>query len=204
LEKAIESAALGRIQSQAFELLVPLGLGLSIKWIERWAERIVERILYRNKMRAEHELNALVEDFPHARDVQGLSTRVAREICRQMNASFVCVYRESGLTYSPIAVSGNGESLPVDADDPVFMRLRSKHAVLHTDDFATTLPRHSSVFPLVVFGAVTGALVVQSRELGEAYDPDELDTLKRVAHELAIALLWVERAASPPRAVPAV
>jgi len=194
LEKGIERAALGRIQSQAFELLVPLGLGLSMKWIERWAERIVERALYRRKLRAEHELSALVEDFPHARDVQGLSMRVAREICRQMDASFVCVYRESGLTYSPIAAAGNGESLPVDADDPVFMRLRSKHAVLHSDDFATALPRHSAVFPLVVFGAVTGALVVQSRAFGEAYDPDELDTLKRVAHELAIALLWVERA----------
>lgn len=203
LEKTIENAALGRFQSEVFELIVPLGLGLSVKWIEGWAERIVERVLYRNKLRAEQELSALVEDFPHARDVQGLSLRVAREICRQMDAPLTCVYRESGSTYSPIATAGNAESLPVDADDPVFMRLRSKHAVLQTDDFATALPRHSAVFPLVVFGAVTGAVVVQNREFGEAYDPDELETLKRVAHELAIALLWVERARVPDTAVPA-
>jgi hypothetical protein len=204
LEKIIENAAIGRLPSQAFELIVAVGLGLSFKWIEGWAERIVERVLYRGKMRAEQELNALVEDFPHARDVTGLATRVAREVCRQMEAPFAVVYRESELTYSPIATAGGTEPLPVDADDPVFLRLRSKHTVLHTDDFSTALPRHSAVFPLVVFGAVTGALVVQSRESSEAYDPDELETLKRVAHELAIALLWVERLPASPRAVPAV
>lgn len=197
LEKTIEDAALGRFQSQVFELIVPLGLGLSVKWIERWAERIVERLLYRHKMRAEQELHALVDDFPHARDVHALSVRVVREICRQMHAPLACVYRESGSTYSPIATAGNEELLPVDADDPIFMRLRSKHAVLQTDDFATSLPRHSAVFPLVVFGAVTGAVVVQRRESGETYDPDELETLRHVTHELAIALLWVERAPAP-------
>jgi hypothetical protein len=169
-------------------------LGFSIKWIEASVERLVEQVLYRDKMRATVELGALVDDFPHARNVGALSGRVAHEIHRLMRSPFVCIYRETESTYSPEAQAGRGEAFPVDADDPVFMRLRSKSVPVHTDDFASVLPRHGAVFPLVVFGTVTGALFAQYRDSGERFDPDELETLRRLSHELAIALLWIERA----------
>ena len=192
-EQIVERAALGRIQSAVFELLVPLILGFSIKWIEASVERLVEQILYRDKMRASAEITALIEDFPHARDVRGLSVRVAHEVHRLMRSPFVCIYREAESTYTPTAQAGRGEAIPVNADDPVFMRLRSRQSCVRTDDFATALPRHGAVFPLVVFGTVTGAVFAQYRDSGEQFDPDELETLTRLSHELAIALLWVER-----------
>lgn len=192
-EQIVERAALGRIQSAVFELLVPLILGFSIKWIEAAVERFVERILYRDKMRASAEIAALIEDFPHARDVRALSNRVAHEVHRLMRSPFVCIYSEAESTYTPAAQAGRGEAMPVDADDPVFMRLRSRQTCVRTDDFASALPRHGAVFPLVVFGSVTGAVFAQYRESGEQFDPDELETLTRLSHELAIALLWVER-----------
>ena len=192
-EQLIERAALGRVQSFAFELLVPLILGLSIKWIEAGVERIIERVLYRDKLRAEQELEALIEDFPHARDVRILASRVASEVHRNMHVPYVAIYREEEGTYVPIASAGHGAPLPIGADDPVFMRLRSKHKVVQAEDFATALPHHGAVFPLVVFGTVTGAVYCQFRESGERFDPDELQTLGKLSHELAIALLWVER-----------
>lgn len=198
-EQIIERAALGRVQSVVLELLVPLILGFSIKWIEASVERLVEQVLYRDKMRAAAEIEALIEDFPHARDIRALSSRVTHEVHRLMHSPFVCVYREAASTYTPMAQAGHGEAFPVDSDDPAFLRLRSKHAPVHTDDFATSLPRHGAVFPLVVFGTVTGAVFAQYRDSGERFDPDELETLKRLSHELAIALLWVERA---PQAAP--
>ncbi|HEY1977419.1 MAG TPA: GAF domain-containing protein [Candidatus Baltobacteraceae bacterium] len=193
-EQIVERAALGRVQSTVLELLVPLLLGFSIKWIEASVERLVEQVLYRDKLRAAAELGALVDDFPHARDVRALSGRVAHEIHRLMHAPFVCIYIETETTYTPAAQAGHGEAFPVNADDPVFMRLRSKHVPVHTDDFATALPRLAAVFPLVVFGTVTGAVFAQYRDSGERFDPDELETLTRLSHELAIALLWIERA----------
>jgi GAF domain-containing protein len=76
-----------------------------------------------------------------------------------------------------------------------FSCARSKHAALRNDDLGGALPGHGAVFPLVVFGGLTGALYAAYRESGEQFDPDELKTLERLAHELAIALLWIERTA---------
>jgi hypothetical protein len=192
-EHVIEAAALGRLQSYALELVVPLVLGFSIQWIERWTERVVERVLYRDRLRAEQALQALAEDFPYARDVGVLAGRAATEVHRSMRSPFVCIYRETETTYSPIALAGLGEALPVDADDPVFLRIRAKHSPLQTEDFSTVLPPRGAVFPLVVFGKVTGAIYAHYRESGERFDPDESEMLRKLAHELAIALLWVER-----------
>jgi len=192
-EHVIEAAALGRLQSYVLELVVPLVLGFSIQWIERWTERVVERVLYRDRLRAEQALQALTEDFPYARDVGVLAERAAAEIHRTMRLPFVCIYRETETTYSPIALAGRGGALPVDADDPVFLRLRAKHRPLQTEDFSTALPAHGAIFPLVVFGKVTGAIYAHYRESGERFDPDETETLRKLAHELAVALLWVER-----------
>ncbi|MDP9025131.1 MAG: GAF domain-containing protein, partial [Candidatus Eremiobacteraeota bacterium] len=192
-ERVIEQAALGRIQSYALELLVPLVLGLSIRRIERWTEGVVERVLYREKMLAERELEALAEDFPHARDVGALAKRVAADIHRYMHSPSVCVYRESERIYVPIASAGQSETFPVNADDPVFMRIRAKRMPVQTEDFNSALPAQGTVFPLVVFGTVTGAIYCHFRESGERFDPDEMETLRKLAHELAIALLWVER-----------
>ncbi len=200
-EQLIERAALSRMQSFAFELLVPLVLGFSIKWIEKLAEHLVETVLYRDKLRAERELDALIDDFPHARDVRILAGRVASEIHRNMRAPFVVVYREAGGSYTPVASAGHGQALPVSADDPVFIRLRSKRQPVYAEDFATALPRNGAVFPLVVFGTVTGAMYCHFRESGERFDPDEVQTLSKVCHELAIALLWVERDSAPAPAL---
>ncbi|HZZ00797.1 MAG TPA: GAF domain-containing protein [Candidatus Baltobacteraceae bacterium] len=194
-EQLVERVALGRVQSAVVDLIVPLALGFSIKWIEASAERLVERVLYRDKMRAADEIDALIDDFPHARNLRALVGRVADDVHRLMRSPFVCIYREAGSTYSPVAQAGRGDALPIDADDPVFLRLRSKHAALRNDDLGGALPGHGAVFPLVVFGGLTGALYAAYRESGEQFDPDELKTLERLAHELAIALLWIERTA---------
>lgn len=192
-EHLIEQAALGRVPSDALELLVPLILGFSFRWIERWTARVVERVLYRDKLHAEQELSALANDFPHARNVRVLARRTAGEIHRHMHAPFVCIYREVGSTYVPIATAGRGDALPIDADDPVFLRLRSTRENVAAEQFDTALPAHGAVFPLLVFGTVTGAIYCHFRESGERFDPDEMETLRKLAHELAIALLWIER-----------
>jgi GAF domain-containing protein len=152
----------------------------------------VERVLYRDKMRAAGEIDALIDDFPHARNVRALVGRVTNDVHRLMRSPFVCVYREAGSTYSPVEQAGRGSyrSTPMIPSSCAFGRSTPR-----CEPTISALPcqGHRAVFPLVVFGSLTGALYATCRESGEQFDPDELKTLERLAHEPAIALLWIER-----------
>ncbi|MDQ6826794.1 MAG: GAF domain-containing protein [Candidatus Eremiobacteraeota bacterium] len=199
LERLIEFATLSKAQSLFLELGVPLALGLSLKWIERHAERIVVQVLYREKLYAEKELEALICDFPHARDVDALGRTVVCDVHRLTRAPSVALYRESPLGYSPVAAIGSGTRTSVAADDRAFLRMRATQRAVEPDALGSEL--HAVLaLPLVVVGKVTGALVLSARPNGERYDPDEITTLSKLAHELAITLVWAER---EPLRVPA-
>jgi hypothetical protein len=195
LERLIELAALGRTPSLILELAVPLVLGVSMRGIEHFAESVVERLLYREKLYAEQELEALIADFPHARDAQTLADCVVTDVKRLMRAPSVVLYREFAAGYAPTASAGNGKAAPLGADDRAFLRMRSTLRPVDPDDLGSGAPGELAL-PLVVVGKVTGALVLAARNSGERYDPGEVQILSKLAHELAITLLWSEREAA--------
>lgn len=199
LEHVIEKLTVGEAPSIALQLLVPLGLGLSFRYIERFAERVVERTLYRDRLCAEEQIEALIGDFPHARSVTALEQNVVADVARLLHATSVGLYRESELGYQPVATTGASLFRVVGADERAFLRLRSTLKPVTIADVGSDLPGIIA-FPLVVVGQLTGALVVGPRKNGEPYDPDEVALLSRLAHELAVTLLWAER---EPLRVPA-
>jgi signal transduction protein with GAF and PtsI domain len=73
--------------------------------------------------------------------------------------------------------------------------MRSTLRPVDPDDLGSGAPGELAL-PLVVVGKVTGALVLAARNSGERYDPGEVQILSKLAHELAITLLWSEREAA--------
>lgn len=199
LERLLDQLALSRTASIVLQLAVPLGLGLSLKWIERGTETFVERLLYRGKLRATERLNALATDFPHMHDISALTRRVADEVRREMRVPVVVLYQQEEEAYIPISEAPPGSSLhpPVGIDDPAFVRLRSMHKPVDTGEFQTSVAAAGLLIPLVVFGKITGALYCQYRETGERFDPDEVDVLANLARDLAVAMVWMSRDREP-------
>jgi len=194
LESLIDRLALGRTESIVLQLIVPLALGLSLKRIERGVEGFVERVLYREKLLATEQLDALIEDFPHMHETGTLTRRVVEDVHDLMRSPSVVLYRMQDETYVPVSEAGS-YSLhpPIALDDAAFVRLRSTHKPLETMHFRTALPGDGLLVPLIVFGSITGAVYCRYRESRERFDPDEVAMLSRLAHELAVAVVWMER-----------
>ncbi len=194
LESLIDRLALGRTESIILQLIVPLALGLSLKRIERGVECFVERVLYRDKLLATEQLDALIEDFPHMHETGTLTRRVVEAVHDLMRSPSVVLYRMQDGTHVPVSEAGS-HSLhpPIALDDAPFVRLRSAHKPLETMHFRTALPGDGLLVPLIVFGSITGAIYCRYRESRERFDPDEVAMLSRLAHELAVAVVWMER-----------
>lgn len=194
VERLIEQLALGRTESVILQLLVPLALGFSLKRIERGAEGFVERVLYRDKLLAASRLNALIDDFPHIQGTRALMARVVEEVHEFMRAPEVILYRVESETYLPVAEAGSPSlRQPIGPNDPAFVRLRSTRRPVEPLAFHTALAGDGLLVPLIVFGSITGALYCRYRQSRERFDPDEVAILSRLAHELAAAIVWMER-----------
>ncbi len=193
LESLVERLALGRTESIILQLIVPLALGLSLKRIEHGVEGFVERVLYRDKLSAAEQLNALIDDFPHMHAPGVLMRRVVEDVHDLMRCPSAVLYRLEDGNYLPVAESDAGSlHAPIPLDDPAFVRLRSAHRPIETTQFRTALPGDGVLVPLIVFGSITGALYCRYRESREHYDPDEIALLSRLSHELAVAIVWME------------
>jgi hypothetical protein len=194
IERLIEQLALGRTESAILQLLVPLVLGFSLKRIERGAEGFVERVLYRDKLLAAVRLNALIEDFPHILGTSALATRVVQEVHEFMRAPEVILFMDEAGAYVPAAEAGASPlRQPIDPNDPAFVRLRSTQRPVEVSAFHSALAGDGLLVPLSVFGSVTGMLYCRYRGSRERFDPDEVALLSRLAHELAAAIVWMER-----------
>ncbi len=193
LESLVERLALGRTESIILQLIVPLALGLSLKRIEHGVEGFVERVLYRDKLSAAEQLNALIDDFPHMHATDVLMRRVVEDVHDLMRCPSAVLYRLEDGNYLPVAESDAGSlHAPIALDDAAFVRLRSVHRPIETTQFRTALPGDGVLIPLVVFGSITGALYCRYRESREHYDPDEIAMLSRLTHELAVAIVWMD------------
>lgn len=193
-EKLAEWLTLGSTSSFIVELAVTLGIALSFKRIERHVQNVVEHVFYRDKLRAAEALEALSGDFPFVRDTSTLADHVTREIRRHMRSPHVAMYLAQSQEYRPTAADGEALTVlkTIPDSDALVLRLQARHAPADARDFVTQFPRNTTVFPMVVLGAVIGCIVADERSNGEAFDPDERALLMRVAHETATALSFLK------------
>ncbi len=192
-ETLVGQLAVGFVGGKVLEYGVPLALGLSFNAIQNEIGRLLKRVLYRDRMRAEQRLNALLEDFPSARDFDMLAARVVREIAETLHAARATVYDDANAEYKPVATAPASQLLVPGADDPAFLRLRATGRPVDPAGMDSVLT-DGLLFPLVIFGRVLGALHCGRRVHGEAYDAAERRLLAGVARELASALLFLRHA----------
>jgi hypothetical protein len=188
LESAIEHTALGERASALLELLVPLVLGVMLNSLHKRIDLFIERLFFHRKHRAAKALQAFARDCAFYNSESRLLDNLADELMTRTAASGMAVYMANADGVARTRVRGE---LPfperLDRDDPAWVRLQSLRAGVLLDDLQTSLPSHSSIFPMMLRGALLGAVAVMPAP-GERFEPDEHALIAHVVHEAGFAL----------------
>ena len=188
LESLIERTTLGHGASLLLELAVPLGLGAALSTVHRRIEAVVERFFFRHQYRAETALRRFAQECAFVTNAEDLYALTVDQIARHTGAPQVALYESAAQGYVCVRRHGAPASpQAVATNDLAFVKLRARNAELDLDDTRSQLGRDGYAFPLMLRGALLGALVVGQRP-GEHYAADERELLFHVAHEVGAAL----------------
>jgi hypothetical protein len=159
------------IASRSVEIALALGLGFSLRTLHVRVERGVDYLFFRGRQQSLAALRAFQRDVFYIESPAAVEEQTVTIIMRHADAAAVTIVGE----------------LAASSDDPLFVRLRSSRQPIKLRDTATAL-HGEYAFPMVVRGALIGALIVAAKRNGETYDPVERDLLAEIAERAGIAL----------------
>jgi hypothetical protein len=176
------SHATGVIANATLALL----LGVSLRFIHKRADTFVDAVMFRKRHEDERALRDFSKEaaFVTARDA--LLDQTLAKIRDHTDARTAALFvRENG-SYAAARQIGEAPAA-VDDNDPAILALRTWHKPLDPHRYATAL-RGDLALPLIARGTLLGVLVCGERAGGEAYAPDEIETLSQFAHGVGSAL----------------
>lgn len=188
-ENLLANAAIGKGTSLTLELVVAGLLGLSFNALHKRIDAAVDQVFFKKKHDAEAALHRFAHESAFIERPGALLDRAADELYLHAGAHSVSLYERDGEGYRRVRARGDAASPEmVDVDDPAFVRMRATLRDLDLDDVQSALGPRGLAVPMVVRGALIGAVVLGSRTSEEPYAPDERSLLLFVAHEIAAAL----------------
>lgn len=150
---------------------VALALGLSMRFVHAKVEHVVDSVMFRKRREDEQALLRMAREASYITDSGTLVSRMLEAVERHADASFAQVVFETEWH---------------DDNDPALVTLRATRDVLDLHNVSTELAGELA-FPLVARGRVIGVLVLGPKRSQEAYAPDEVDAIRRLAHNAAAA-----------------
>ncbi len=187
-ESLIERAALGHGASLALELVVPLGLGVSLSTVHRRIDGTVDRLIFRRQYREEVALRRFAGESAFVTRPETLLDLTVDQIRLHVGAPWVAFYEYTPEGYARVRPRGE-QALPqlVATDDLALVKLRAQgdHVDLH--ESPSGLGRDGYAFPLRARGDLLGVLVVGPRP-GERYAAEERELIAHVAHAVGASL----------------
>ena len=188
LERTVEQYALAKSVTVAFQIGVTIAVALSFDRLERYLDALFDRIFFRHKHAVEEALLRLAQEARFVVDGGTLLDRVANDVHAGLGAD-VGIYEMRDEGY--VAVRRTlGSHLPdkLETDDRALVGLRAGETQVRLADTPSAAGSDGLVLPLATGGVLSGAIVVAGRTNAEAYDPDEVLTLRRLASAVAGAL----------------
>jgi hypothetical protein len=162
-----------RAGSVALQLATALGLGFSIRFIHARVERAVDRVLFRQRHLDEAAIADFTQDAHYITDAGVLLDRCVDVAIRHGHATQAGIWPR--------------DYPNVDENDPALVAMRSRRIVPNLHEMGSALPG-AIAFPMIVRGALTGALVCGNKTEAEAYAPDEIEALRSMASAVGHAL----------------
>ncbi len=190
VENVIERSAVPRGADLAFEIGVPLLLGIFFHRLSRRIERLVERVFFRREYRSRQELLEFAHDVGYIEDPEVLLERAARVFALCSGGERAACYEADGEALLLRSRFPDGDAVfppRLDTDDPALVRLRARRSPLDLHGRASALG-DGLALPFVLRGRPYALFVIGPRP-GGRYSEEETDFLARAAHEVGSALL---------------
>ncbi len=187
-ESLIERAALGRGASLALELVVPLGLGVSLSTVHRRIDHTVDRLIFRRQYREEVALRRFASESAFVTQSEALIDLAVDQIHLHVGAPWVAFYEYTPEGYTRVRQRG-GQDLPqtVAPDDLALVKLRAHASDVDLHEAPTGLGGDGHAFPLRARDHLLGVLVVGPRP-GEHYPAEERELIAHVTHAVGASL----------------
>ncbi len=177
----------GHVTSTAVGIALALGLGFSVRFVHGRVDRTVDRVFFRKRHQQEEALLRFAREAAFVTDADTLLKRTVSEVAEHVEASTVAILTDDRSGSFVPACSFGPPAAAVGADDPALVTMRAAPEPVDLHLRASAL-RGEYAFPMTSRGVLVGALVCGPKRSGDAYAPDERETLAQLAHAVGLAL----------------
>jgi len=167
-------------------------IGVFLRPLHARVDHSIDRVFFAKRHAAENALRHLATEIPFIRERSALLERIERDLTTYTDAALVAIYfREDPqgdfLLLRSTDAAPNTVPEIVDADDDAAVALAVDEAPVELHGRHTQM-RGELAVPLAVRKLLVGMLVVGEKTSGEAYAPDELQSLRFLSGYLGTAL----------------
>ncbi len=189
IENLIERSAIGEGAGIAFEIVIPLILGVLFHQLHRRIEAFVDRVFFQREHRARAELNRFVHDAAFIQSPAVLLERTVETFGRAVGATGCALYEIHPQGYRLSARDDAARRLPVllDPDDRALVRLRATRNVQDLHSLGSALGEEGLALPLALRGQLFGVLFLGPLPAGR-YAKADIERLAHAAHEVGASL----------------
>ena len=182
--------------SLTIDITVALMLGFSLNAAHRRVDSLIDRVLFRERHRAELQLERSATGIVHATTDGAVTDTLARLPTEVLQLAGSAVYQRAEGSFARIAISGRLSHVPdaLGLDDPLVLSLRAELQPLRVDSVPLSSLRanHGSTepvlaIPIAMRGELNGFAVYGAHRSGADIDPDEQRALQSLATGAAVA-----------------
>ncbi|MEO9262755.1 MAG: GAF domain-containing protein, partial [Candidatus Baltobacteraceae bacterium] len=164
-----------------------LGLGLSMRYIHGRVDRAVDVLFFRKRRDDERALRDFAHEAAFITDTDTLLDRAVWNLREHTDARAAALLVRDGRVYIPARVCGDASMTAIGENDGVVVALKAWRKPLDPHRCQTEV-RAVLAVPMIARGQLLGMLVLDERNGGEAYAPDEIDALTQFAHGVGTGL----------------
>ncbi|HEY2358892.1 MAG TPA: GAF domain-containing protein [Phenylobacterium sp.] len=182
----------GRERNALIDAAIALAVFLTFHRVRDFVEHAVEALFFRDWQEKEADLRRFVADAAFVTRRDALMTGFVGALSRFAGGADVAVYMKAADGRFARA-AGDLRDAPrtLDPDDPALVRLRAERKPVEPDTAGSALPA-ALACPLLHRDEVIGAVLIASREAGDAFRPDEIDLLGWAARQVGADLHALE------------
>lgn len=185
LATVIEQVASGWVAGLLLAYGVPVVLGLCLNWVQNQVTRLLETVLDHDLLKTSQMSKRLKAEFLGAHNSTELADQVAA-IAAPLRAHCATMYAACAEGFRAI-----GDATVIAANDPGPQRMIAEMVPIDLRGIGSSL-HGGLLLPMIVFGRVVGALHCGPRAYDRGYDYAEHAVLEDLAHELAIAFVYLD------------
>lgn len=164
-----------------------LVLGLSMNVIHKRVDAAVDAILFRKRHQDERALLDFSKEVSYVTESEALLDQAIAKVQSHTDARNAAILLNGSGSFRVVRSFGESAVSGVDENDGAILALKTWHKPLDPHHHATAL-LGALALPMIARGRLLGVLLLGEQTGGEAYAPDEVESLSQLAHGVGSAI----------------